>query len=1063
MSLTLRISLLGGFSLIYGDQPLSTITAGRSQRLLAYLMLYRAKAQPRERVAFQIWPDSNEAQARANLRKELSRLRRGLPADEEWLWTDTKLLQWRPKGDYSLDIEAFEVAAAQVAATANQATRRSNLEQAINLYRGDLLPNFDDDWVFPERERLRQLYSRSLEQLTSLLEAQQEYPLALTHAQQMLRLDELNEAAYCTLMRLYGLMGDRSNALQMYHQCMTILREELGIDPSTTTRKLYEQLLCDDDVPTSTGNAVANRPLNTTPETATTQISSLAISQSHVAQFPLVGRELEWSALRQWSNPTLKHPDQVNASQSANVMLLVGEPGIGKTRLMEELQATAQANQAQVLWAQGFAAEMMRPYGIWIDALRSAGMVPDVNDVSVSPELRFLLPELGQPPLTPPDPSQLLDAVVQLLVERAKQAPLVMILDDIQWFDEASSTLMHYAIRLLRPLPVLFACTARPREMEDNMTMQRVFQALRREQKLQRIDLEPLDREQTADLIRSTQAVDPADLSLEIVNQVFIDSGGNPLFTLEIARALAQQQTGQTNNIEALIQDRLQLLDDDAQAVLPWAAALGRSFNPSTIAQVANYPLATLLGAIEELEQQSIIRPSATVAHERDYDFAHDIVRRVVYQQLSAPRRQLVHLQISQQLQAHHAQDPSMAGDIAHHAALGGEQAVAAAAYLGAAEHGLRLFAYTDALELAQKGIEYCEGLTPKKQIPLRAKLIEACVVAGVTGERGAELAEEVQQLHQQAAALNLTEAATIVMDSLLNIQFVLDNYVELHEHSLQMAAASRVANPADAVRMLAHSGSCLAEIGRDMIRAEAVLLEAQSLAERLGLRSADINCGLGCIHRHYGRYAAARSNLRTALAVTQAEQDHWIEILYLRYLIMVEIEADTPVDALSDCETMITLADQMQSDGSEVAIARGLKALVRYCLAETDAELDLVQALDVLEQLDSQRSLAYLLLWAGKADFDGGRYELAVTRSTMALDIAKRLDQPSEIAHSWALWVQGLWAMGERRLAATQYGILQEIVDRDFINLPARQALEQLSQQIQARAPAISRHSQQR
>jgi predicted ATPase len=289
---------------------------------------------------------------------------------------------------------------------------------------------------------------------------------------------------------------------------------------------------------------------------------------------------------------------------------------------------------------------MVRPYGIWIDALRSIVIPPALN---IPPELGFLLPELAQPGKAPPDRSHLFDAVVQLLAQSASEAALIVILDDIQWIDEASSALLHYAIRLLSQKPVLFACTGRSRELEENAGISRVVQALRRERRLLTLELHPFDRQQTAELIRRQQAVNPLELSKEAVERVFIDSGGNPLYALEVARALSQDRSTNADNLEALIRDRLHQLDDMAREFLPWAAALGRSFKPTAVAHVADYPLPKLLMAIEQLEQQTIIRPSASVGDEMGYDFAHDIVRQAVYRQLSQPRRHLIHLQIAHQ------------------------------------------------------------------------------------------------------------------------------------------------------------------------------------------------------------------------------------------------------------------------------------------------------------------------------------------------------------------------------------------------------------------------------
>ena len=324
MSPTLHIRLLGGFSLTYGDRPIVGINTLRSQALLSYLLIHRDAPQSRQRLAFQLWTDSTDTQARTNLRKELSYLRRDLPEADQFLRIESKTLQWLPTDPFTLDVIAFETAV-KAAETDDSDTQQSHLEQAIALYRGELLPGCEDEWILVERNRLQQLYVRALEQLIECLKAQQDYRLALNYAQQLLRMDTLNESAYCTLMRLYHLNGDRANALQVYHRCMAVLCEELGVDPSATTRKLYEQLLHEADE--LTADQALTQPLS---------LRRAPLSNRSQAGFrpllPLVGRKDELNQVQAWANAIQE--------SSRPFLLLMGEPGIGKTRLLEELRET---------------------------------------------------------------------------------------------------------------------------------------------------------------------------------------------------------------------------------------------------------------------------------------------------------------------------------------------------------------------------------------------------------------------------------------------------------------------------------------------------------------------------------------------------------------------------------------------------------------------------------------------------------------------------------------------------------------------------------------------------
>ncbi|MBF2080189.1 MAG: hypothetical protein IGR76_17150 [Synechococcales cyanobacterium T60_A2020_003] len=220
----LQIKLLGDCAISLNYQPISGIHTSRLQSLLAYLVLHHHAPQPRQRIAAQLWPDSTDTQARANLRKELSHLRRSLPDPDTVLWADAKTLQWRVIPECWIDVVEFEKALKLAEQTSDSDLVRSHLEEALDLYRGDLLSDCTDEWIMPERERLQQRRLRALDLLIDHLEQTGEYRSAIAYAQKRLQLDSFSEATYCTLMRLQARIGDRANALQVYHRCMTVFQ-----------------------------------------------------------------------------------------------------------------------------------------------------------------------------------------------------------------------------------------------------------------------------------------------------------------------------------------------------------------------------------------------------------------------------------------------------------------------------------------------------------------------------------------------------------------------------------------------------------------------------------------------------------------------------------------------------------------------------------------------------------------------------------------------------------------------------------------------------------------------
>jgi len=204
MSFTLHIRLLGEFSLLCDDTPLATVNTPRLQSLLAYLVLHRGTPQPRQHLAFLLWPDSSEAQARTNLRNLIHQLRQALPQADEFLCAEGTTVQWRADAPFTFDVAEFENALAQGA-----------LQRAVDLYDGDLLPGCYDDWIAPERERLQLRYVSALERLIQQREAEQDYRAAIEAAQRLLCCDPLREKTYRWLMRLHAANDDRTGALSL--------------------------------------------------------------------------------------------------------------------------------------------------------------------------------------------------------------------------------------------------------------------------------------------------------------------------------------------------------------------------------------------------------------------------------------------------------------------------------------------------------------------------------------------------------------------------------------------------------------------------------------------------------------------------------------------------------------------------------------------------------------------------------------------------------------------------------------------------------------------------------
>ena len=227
----LYVQLFGSFQALYEDAPVAALQSERMQAGLAYILLNRHAPIARQQLAFTFWPDITDAQARHNLRTLLKRLRDALPQVDHFLAIESQTIQWRSDASFALDVAEFEAALA-----------RGDVHAAIDLYRGDVLPTCYDDWIVSERERLHSLYVEALAQAISDAEEQRDFVTALQYGQRALQADPLREETYRQLMRLHAANGDRVSLRRIFDTCALVLKRELDVEPSPTTRTLYATL-----------------------------------------------------------------------------------------------------------------------------------------------------------------------------------------------------------------------------------------------------------------------------------------------------------------------------------------------------------------------------------------------------------------------------------------------------------------------------------------------------------------------------------------------------------------------------------------------------------------------------------------------------------------------------------------------------------------------------------------------------------------------------------------------------------------------------------------------------
>ncbi|WP_137127931.1 AAA family ATPase [Roseomonas sp. HF4] len=966
----LRIRLLGELELLR-DGKAAKLPASRKTRALLGYLIATADTHRRERLCDLLWDGPDDP--RAELRWSLSRIRPLLDdAGAIRLRADRERIAFEA-GGAAIDLRAVQgLLKGGIAATPTDALRA-----AVGLFRGEFLDGLDlpgcyrfHAWCLAEREAAS---ATRLALLGALVERLDDDPEeALGHARALVAADPLSEAGHAAVVRLLGRLGRRRDALAHHDHARGVLLAEFGAASGELERAR---------------RALASRPVAAPPVVQDMPHGAGDEPSVEVTMPPLVGRAAERSLL----------DAEVAAAvdgHARRVLLLTGEPGIGKSRLLAHLAERMALVGGRVLGGRAFEAEVGRPFGIWIDALRAvpAAEVPEALRLDLAPLRPGACPGAPAGERTP-DRSRLFDAVVALLRHLVARRPAVLLLDDVQWLDEASASLLHFVLREgAMASRLLIACAARPGELEDNAAASRVVLAQQRAERLTEMPLGPLDMAETQELVRAVAPVLDAA-------PVFADSAGNPFLALELARAGRDgtAQPGQTTRaLDAVIAGQLARLTPGARDLLAWAAALGRACDPELLGQASGIAAPELATLIEELERRGILR-----AGTEDCDFVHDLLRQAVYRTISQPRRRLLHRRIARLLEAASGSDDSAAGELARHAALCGDDAMALRACILAGERCLRLFAQAEAGGFADRGLWHLDRLSSPGPDAAEARigLLRIRVLAG-TGpglRRVPDLADAVARATAAAEADGAATAAATGHYLLSVLHQQAGDADGARESTVRAAAAGRgAADLRVHARQLANTARCLLELETEVEQAGALLDEAQVLASSLGLEMCELDWGLGLLARRNGRLVDAAPFMRRALALARRSADRWREYKCLTWLAVVSLEEGRLAEVESLCTEISEVAARM---GEDAPFAEALGALAALRADAPGAEGRLDAAIARLRAVDDKGYLAYALNAAAGHHLSAGRVEAAQAAAAEALSAAAAVGRGGEAA----------------------------------------------------------------
>ena len=695
-----RIRLLGGFLVEHDGQALAPIPSTTARGLFAFLVAHRDRRHTRDLLVGTFWPDQPESAGRRRLSQALWQLQTALleikrpgisiettPSDVSFVTSERC---W-------VDVAAFDdhlVVAATAAADPHREI--DQLEAAVTLYRGEFLAGFYDDWAQVEWERLRSEYLRSLNRLVAIHKSSSDYAIALSFARRITLHDPLHEEAHREVMRLCYLLGRTNEALQQYERCVAVLAEELGAEPALETRELHASIV--------QAREKGDRPF--APD-ADTPLHDAARAM------PLIGRDAErFSVLRHLE-------DALNGAGS--VVLIEGPSGIGKSRFLDEIAGDAEWRGLSVLRAEPRPDDEFKPYGALRTALESgltrlrAQQLGEVLHDLVLSDLARVVPSIAQwlPPLAGTGLStraetqhRVARSLRQVLIALADLNPTVLIIDDAQWADDASLSLLAAFAPELRDHGLLLCLGYRDTEARVRTSLWDQILAMDASRGQERIELVSLDLAETKRLIE--ESLGGTAVPTDMAEGLFLETGGNPLFILETLRSWHEQTQAQmtadvaatelmqthdlpiSGGVAQTLANRLSGLDEEARSVLAIAAVRGDTGNPAVLAEIAALPKLAVLTAIEAMMRRGVL-----VETEHAYGFAHHQLRRVILDGLEVEKLQTIHREVAETIER---DTPDAVEQLAHHYVAAGAGQKAAQYSFRAGERAMSLSAFDTAV-----------------------------------------------------------------------------------------------------------------------------------------------------------------------------------------------------------------------------------------------------------------------------------------------------------------------------------------------------------------------------
>jgi DNA-binding SARP family transcriptional activator len=1013
-----KLTLFGGFEARAASGTVLRFRTKKTQALVAYLALEIHARHLRAKLAALLWGSVRDEQAMDSLRHALHDMRRVLRTAAPRALVICGESVAFDAAHIDVDVTRFEQLTGNGSVPA--------VHQAIAMYRGELLDGIVVDeepferWLAERRERVRAHAIRTLEKQLEAQSGNQRVEHAIETAQRLLAFDCAHEAVHRMLMRLYVEEGRRGAALRQYQLCVGSLQRELGTDPDEETRKLYESILRGGSArsPTRGADNEQGVPIVSSPSDK----PCLDASVRH--ETPLIGRAAPMGELGRAVDAACRG--------HGHCVLVVGEAGIGKSRLVAEAALAARARM-KVLQACAYETERTLPLGLWVDALRSETATLEIAnglDPAWRCELARLLPEVASASRkvatygTKAEERRLFDAVRHFLLRLSERAPVVIVLDDLHWADEASGRLLAFVARRIASARILIIATLREEDIEQGATLRDDVSELVLSSSASKVELRGLSEPDTLELIRRlAYPRDGAPMLASTHARVWETSRGNPFMIVETLRAMREGTSirpvgarALSDRVREVVVARIQRLAEPVQSVVAVAAVIGREFDFTLIAHAAQLAVRGVAASIEELVRRRILH-----ATEDRFEFTHAWIREVIYASLLPSRCQLLHGQIALAYeQAGAGNDERLLSTLVHHYSLAKIWNKAAAYARQAGEQAFLRCAYAEAAALFENARVSLERLprdaqVARETIDVRVRLHRSLLPTGIAAPTFENLREAEALLESADDPARRAQVLMCVSEyARWTGQYA--RAVDSGYRALNAACACGDSNLAAQARFhLGHAEfwkgryrTAISILRQSVVDAD-LSLEPSWSAVRFPFPAIGSREILAYALASIGEFQEAKSAATQAIEIADAIADPFLQVVARRGFGLAMIEQGDFDNAVPLLERALTDCEQSHFDLLYSLLAGGLG--YAYALSgRPDEGVSLMQ-----RAVEQRRSLrgdypgaqgAYLLTRLGEGCLLARRIADAAVYTERAADLARTYDH--RIDEAWSLRLEG-------------------------------------------------------